>query len=273
MAETKHIERPYDGAAWYYARYRPPYPHTLETLLRETFGLDGTGRLLDLGSGPGSVSIRLAPLFERVVAIDREPDMLREGAVQAAAAGVANIEWVHGRAEDVSAGLGTFRLATMGESFHWMDRAATLDALYPLIDVGGGVAVVGRGTPFPLPPVTPWRAAVLRVLRRYLGDIVLPWEREPVPPEDYHQVFLNASGFADVTEHSELFEVRWTLDTMIGNLYSMSFCNRGRLGERADAFERDIRAAVLAVEPSGILRGELHEFFALLACKRGRVAG
>jgi hypothetical protein len=48
----------------------------------------------------------------------------------------------------------------------------------------------------------------------------------------------------------------------------MSFCNRGRLGERADAFERDIRAAVLAVEPSGILRGELHEFFALLACKR-----
>jgi ubiquinone/menaquinone biosynthesis C-methylase UbiE len=268
MTDTQHVERPYDGAAWYYARYRPPYPHTLETLLRETFDLDGTGRLVDLGCGPGSVSIRLAPLFERVVALDREPDMLREGAVQAAAAGVTNIEWLRGRAEDVATSLGTFRLATMGESFHWMDRAATLDALYPLIDIGGGVAVVGRGTPLPRPPMTPWRAAVVRVLRQYLGDIQLPWEREPVAPEDYHQVFLNASQFTEVTQHSELFEVPWTLDTMIGNLYSMSFCNRDRLGERADAFERDIRAAVLAVEPSGTLRGELHEFFAVLAFKR-----
>ncbi len=55
---------------------------------------------------------------------------------------------------------------------------------------------------------------------------------------------------------------------MIGNLYSMSFCSRRILGDRVDAFERDLRAAILAVEPSGILRGEQPEFFAYMALKR-----
>ena len=55
---------------------------------------------------------------------------------------------------------------------------------------------------------------------------------------------------------------------MIGNLYSMSFCSRRVLGDRVDAFERDLREAVLAVEPSGVLRGEPPEFFAYMAWKR-----
>jgi ubiquinone/menaquinone biosynthesis C-methylase UbiE len=41
--------------------------------------LDGKGQLLDLGSGPESVAIPVAHLFERVVAMDPESDMLREG--------------------------------------------------------------------------------------------------------------------------------------------------------------------------------------------------
>jgi hypothetical protein len=40
------------------------------------------------------------------------------------------------------------------------------------------------------------------------------------------------------------------------------------LGDRAEAFERDLRSAVLAVEPSGDLSGEPPQFFALMAWKR-----
>lgn len=268
MFEIPQVDRPYEGAAAYYSRYRPPYPATLVPLLRDTFNLDGEGRLLDLGCGPGSVSIRLAHLFERVVAMDPEPDMLREGEAQAKAAGISNIDWVSGSSTELTPDLGMFRLVTMGESFHWMDRRATLRALYELVDVDGGIAVLGRGGPLPMPPMTAWRATVVQVLRQYLGDVVLPWDREPIPPEELHQVVLRESNFTDLREHAEPFEVEWTIEAMIGNLYSMSFCNRDRLGSRADAFERDIRAAVLAVEPSGVLRGEPHEFFALLAFKR-----
>jgi hypothetical protein len=72
MNNAPKVERKYEGAASYYSRYRPPYPPALVTVLREAFRLDGKGQLLDLGSGPGSVAIPVAHLFERVVAMDPE---------------------------------------------------------------------------------------------------------------------------------------------------------------------------------------------------------
>jgi hypothetical protein len=47
---------PYDeslfaGTAYYYARYRGPYPTALIADIVTHFGLDGAGRLLDLGCG------------------------------------------------------------------------------------------------------------------------------------------------------------------------------------------------------------------------------
>jgi ubiquinone/menaquinone biosynthesis C-methylase UbiE len=268
MSDAPKVERKYEGAAGHYSRYRRPYPAALVTVLRDAFGLDGKGRLLDLGCGPGSVAIPIAHLFERVVAMDPEPDMLEEGRAVASRSGIGNIEWTSGSSEDLSPALGMFRVVTMGESFHRMDQRRTLEALYDLVDADGGVAVLGRGVPLPLPPMTPWRAALSRVLRDYVGDIPLPWDHVPPPPEELHQGYLRRSRFVDLIEHSELFDVEWTVDSIIGNLYSMSFCNRKVLGERAEAFERDIRSAILAVEPSGIFRGEAHQFFALMAIKR-----
>ncbi|MHB8383459.1 MAG: hypothetical protein ACYDC3_14125 [Candidatus Binataceae bacterium] len=156
----------------------------------------------------------------------------------------------------------------MGNSFHWMDRARTLDSLYDLIVEGGGLAVVGHGAPFQAPRPTVWRVAINRVVRKYLGDRSLPWDQDPPPPpEERHDGYLARSRFKDVTTYQESFDIEWTIDSMIGNLYSTSFCNRRLLGDRAEAFERDLRSAILAVEPSGILRGEPPMFFAYMARK------
>ena len=257
----------FKGTAWYYARFRPRYPDTLEKLLRDNFKLDGTGRLFDLGCGPGTVAIRMSHLFEHVIAMDPEPDMLTEGRAAAERAAVYNIEWVHGGSENLAPAPGPFRLVTMGNSFHWTDRDATLDALYNLICKGGGIAVVGEGAPIPPPPPTPWRVAINEVVRKYIGERSLPWDPVTPKPEELHQFYLARSRFKDLTSYEESFEVTWTIDSMIGNLYSMSFCSRRVLGDRVDAFERDLRAAILAVEPSGELRGERPEFYAYMAHK------
>jgi hypothetical protein len=124
----------------------------------------------------------------------------------------------------------------MGESFHWMDQGRTLEALYHLVSTDGGVAILSRGVPLPLPPMTAWRLATCRVVRQYLGEIPLPWDHEPSPPEELHEAYLKRSRFKDVIEHDELFEVEWTVESIIGNLYSTSFCNRKRLGDRAQPF-------------------------------------
>jgi SAM-dependent methyltransferase len=268
VTDKPPTSRPYKGAATYYARFRPPYPPALVSVLRDKFNLDGTGRLLDLGCGPGSVAIPLAHLFEQVVAADREPDMLAEGRARAADAGVANIQWVRKSSEDLAPALGVFRLVTMGESFHWMDRKRTLDALYELVSEGGGIAIVGRGLPLPLPPMTPWRAAIVGVVRSHVGDVQLPWDHQPPPPDELHAAVIRRSRFTGLIEYQEEFDVEWTIESVIGNLYSMSFCNHDALGERAPGFERDVDKAILEVEPSGVLRGEIHQFYAYMAFKR-----
>ena len=278
MSETEKYDLSiYEGTAWYYSRYRPKYPPALVSLLRENFRLDGTGRLLDLGCGPGPVAIALAHLFEEVLAMDPDEGMRAEGERIARERGISNLEWRFGGSKDLSPALGQFRLVTMGNSFHWMDRARTLEALYDLVTDGGGIAVVGEGAPIPPPPMTTWRAAINTVLKHYLGDRPLPWEKtiflrqhlDASPPaEERHEAYIERSRFKDLASYVESFDVEWTVDSIIGNLYSMSFCSRRVLGDRVDAFERDIRAAILAVEPSGILKGEPPEFFAYMAWKR-----
>ena len=183
--------------------------------------------------------------------MDPEPDMLAEGRAQAERAGISNIEWRRGSSDDLLPALGQFRLVTMGNSFHWMDRQRTLDALYDLVTSGGGVAVVGQGAPLQAPPPTRWRVAINDVVRKYVGNRPLPWDQLEHQPEDLHQSYIERSRFTDLTSYVESFDVTWTIDSMIGNLYSMSFCSRRLLGDRVDAFERDLRAAIAG---SGTIR-------------------
>lgn len=58
--------------------------------LRERVGRSGT--LLDLAYGPGQITLPMAPYFDRVLAVDLEPDMVDVGRAAAERAGLANIE-------------------------------------------------------------------------------------------------------------------------------------------------------------------------------------
>jgi SAM-dependent methyltransferase len=252
----------YAGTAEYYSRYRPPYPPSLVTKLSERFALDGRGRLLDLGCGPGSVAIPLAPLFEEVIAVDPEPDMLAEARRVARERGATNIRFRCARAEELDDSIGRFRLVSAGNSFHWMDRERVLDLVYPIIEREGGIAVVGHGDGIPPRPPVPWRAAINRVVDRYVGS-----ERRK-PYGELHQPVIARSGFVGLEEYTEDFEPEWTVDSILGNLYSMSYCSRRLLGDRAGDFERDLRAALAEVCPSGRLTGEVGVFWMLTAYKR-----
>jgi SAM-dependent methyltransferase len=102
--------------------------------------LDGTGRLLDVGCGPGSLTLLSAGSFEEAAGLDADADML------AALAGIGNCRWVHRRAEELPAGLGRFRLVTFAQSFHWFDRARVAAAVRGLLAPGGACAHVHATT-------------------------------------------------------------------------------------------------------------------------------
>jgi hypothetical protein len=68
----------YLGAAKYYACGRPPYSRELVSTLTAELGLDGSGRVLDVGCGPGTLTVELAASFEDAIGLDPDADMLSE---------------------------------------------------------------------------------------------------------------------------------------------------------------------------------------------------
>ncbi|MEQ4720624.1 class I SAM-dependent methyltransferase [Nonomuraea sp. B19D2] len=234
------------GTGVFYARFRPGYPRAFFDDLVRRFGLDGSGRLLDLGCGTGQLTIPLAGHVAEAVGVDPEPDMLAEAAQQALAAGIGNVTWVRGSSADLPGGLGRFRLVTMGRSFHWMDREQVLGALAGMVADEGGVVIANDGCL--ARPVTPWQHAIEEVQHRFLGPLPQAGAGTPDTP---HETVLAQSPFMDVSRVVHEFERSWTADQIIGYLYSTSLPLRRLLGARRPAFEREIIDALLAADPSG----------------------
>ena len=57
--------------------------------------------------------------------------------------------------------------------------------------------------------------------------------------------------FAEVANYSFVHPHEWTVESIIGQLYSTSHCSRRLLGKNAAAFERDLEQALLKCDPSG----------------------
>src|SRR5580698_786950 len=162
---------PYDpdlfrGAAPYY-RYRAPYAAEAIAFAAEKLGLTPASRLIDLGCGPGTLALQVAPLVAEVVAMDPDEGMLAEGQRQAAEAGAGNIRWMQAGSEDLAQLAGPFRGALMGQSFHWMMRDQVLRDLHALIEHGGGIALINPGE---RRPQESWQATAAEVVARYLSD-------------------------------------------------------------------------------------------------------
>ena len=172
---------PYDptiylGAAAHYRPGRPAYSPELEAVLTRELGLDGSGRLLDAGCGPGVLTIRLAHLFGTVVGLDPDAGMLAEGARAADERGITNIRWVRGLAEDLPAvAPGPYRLVTFGQSFHWTDERRVAEAVYDLLEPGGALALIVHtvaGRPRPPDPGVPKipHDEIRALVAKYLGS-------------------------------------------------------------------------------------------------------
>ena len=216
--------------------------------------------MLDVGCGPGVLTIRLAHLFERAVGLDPDAVMLAEGRRAAEEKGVTNIRWVQGLAEDLPTGApGPYKLVTFGQSFHWTDEQRVAETVYDMLEPGGALALIahtvtGRPRP-PDPGVPPIPHDDLKALvAKYLGSTrragqgtaqerthrfedVLARTRFGVP----QQLFV--PGIPDLLRDSE---------SVLSGYLSLSSSAPHLFGDRLGDFACEVRALLASRSAEGI---------------------
>jgi SAM-dependent methyltransferase len=250
----------YRGSARYYARGRPAYsPALRETLVAEV-GLDGSGRLLDVGCGPGILTVELAPFFSLTIGLDPDAEMLAEGRKRAAEAGVESIQWVRALAEDLSAlDLGRFRLVTFGQSFQWTDRESVAEAVYDLLEPGGALALIVHTTEGRPPPDGPGHPpiphdAIRALTERYLGPRTRAGQGSAWQHPDRFEDALTRTrfGFPRTVICEGRPDIIQDVDGVVAKYFSMSFAAPHLFGDEVARFEADLRAELAARSPTGL---------------------
>ncbi|MEU1286229.1 class I SAM-dependent methyltransferase [Kitasatospora sp. NPDC005856] len=246
------------GTAAHYTRGRLPYAPGLAQALAEALGLDGRGRLLDVGCGPGTLALALAHLFGEVVGVDPDAGMIAEA--RRVGAGEPKAAWVRARAEGLPPGLGTFTLATFGQSFHWMDRDLVAATVRRMLRPGGALAHISdlKGEPrptggLPHPPV-PY-GAIGELVRHYLGPVRRAGRGLlPHGTPDGEAAVLARAGFTGpqriVVPGGRPLER--TADDVVAGVFALSSSAPPLFAERRPAFESDLRRLLTRTSPSGL---------------------
>jgi SAM-dependent methyltransferase len=260
----------YAGSARYYATGRVSYPTALADALASELGLDGSGRLLDVGCGPGNFTLLLAPWFEQALGVDADRDMLAEAERRAAQAGIANVQWLQLRAEELPAGLGGYQVVSFAQSFHWMDQLQVARVALSMLEAGGACVHIhantheGVDTDAVLPHPRPPRAAINELVERCLGPIArnrkgLLWAYRANREEEVWRA-AGFSGRHRLDVPGEIVER--TSDQIVAGIFSLSSSTPHLFGERRAAFESDLRRLLHDANPNGIFSEQMREIAA-----------
>ena len=247
----------YRGTAGYYDRFRVPYPQLMLDELLSLVQPSGNGRLLDLACGTGQITFAIAEQFAEVWAVDQERDMISAVREKARVAGASHVRTAVSTAEALDAPSAAFELVAIGNAFHRLRRDTVAAHAFRWLQPDRCIALLwGTG---PWTGEAAWQRAMAGVLsswRAKLGAearVPAGWDEARRKRPD--AAVLQAAGFDAVRSSRFPTAHDWTVDALIGFVYSTSFLPRDVVGDRAELLERDLRRELGGFET----RNELHE--------------
>jgi len=238
----------FKGTAEYY-KHRPQYPDEIISEIAKEISLDGNGSLLDIGCGPGSLSIPLSHYFERVVAIDSNAEMIHEGADKAEKEGVMNIEWRTVRGEDLTPDIGTFRAVTFGNSFHWFEREKMLNFVKQVLEPKGHIVIIGVSSIW-RDASEIWQQKTLSVIKKYLGEERRTLDGTFPTTQVSYSDSLRAFGFVNIKVKDLVFQKRvLTADEIVQEQHSTSYAAPELFGGNLASFDEELTRELLLINP------------------------
>ena len=219
----------------------------------------GGGRLLDLACGTRQIAFAIAEHFREVWAVDQEPGMIKVVRDKAEIAGAGHVRAVVSSAEGLDAPSDAFELVAIGNAFHRLRRDAVAANALRWLQPSRCIALL-------------WSTGKLRGEREWqlvLSDVLARWTTkvgaQSRVPQGWEQVrlkrpdtaVLTAAGFKPVRSARFFVEHDWTVDALLGYVYSTSALPKGALGDHAEAFESDLRQELDAYTTGGPLRATI----------------
>jgi hypothetical protein len=171
------------------------------------------------------------------------------------------------RAEDLPAGLGSFRLVTFAQSFHWMDRPRVARVVRGMLDDGGVCAHVHASThqgvesdvelPHPRPP----HSSIAELVRAYLGPVRRAGRsRLPQGTASGEDEIYRAAGFTGPRR----IEVPGRVvtrgpDDIVAAVFSLSSSAPHLFGDHRAEFEIELRRLLHRASPGGTFSEQTRE--------------
>jgi hypothetical protein len=189
--------------------------------------------------------------------------MLEAAKAAAADAGIS-LDLRQGSSFDLPQDIGPFKLVTMGRSFHWMDREATLNLLDGLVTPDG--AVVLMHDLHTKTVENRWRRMLHELGNDYGRDESFHVEARQSPDFQAHESILLNSAFPHLESVSVFVRRTMTADDIVGLAFSLSTSAPQKLGDRIGEFETRLRAMLAELRPDGRFE-EIAEMTAVIAMR------
>ncbi len=170
---------------------------------------------------------------------------------------ISNIEW---KLADVEKFINlqhheSFKLVTIGKSFHWLNRSHFLEKLYPTIQKAGGIAVIDDYQPDNV--LEDWQIAFSKVAKKWYGEERRAGSGTYSHPTLSHEEVIEKSPFSIEKVECEPYEHYWTIETLLGHHYSTSYGLKSYLGSNVDDFEAEVKRELLSIHSEGKFKEEI----------------
>lgn len=228
-----------------YEQYRPGFPESFFDRLADEGWMESGQRVLDLGTGTGTLALGFADRGLAATGLDMAPELLAAARQSAADRGVS-ARFIEGRAETTGQCDNSFDLVSAGQCWWWFDSAAAIAEASRVL-VPGGRLLIASFSYLPLPGSVAGRTEEL-IVGHNPGWTKAGWPG--IHPD--HVDALDAGGFMDVESFSYVVDVPFTHQSWRGRIRTCNGVGSALPTEEVDAFDADL-ATMLAHEFPGDL--------------------